>query len=212
MHRSSSMPLPPPDFVKINKLAIKMHAANFASIKDFRKSVDYRQKRKIGQKTRKIHLPPIDFVYGVPNRPPTPIKEVINNDYGNRAEKIIRQEYSNFIKNKSKKLFRPPKVVPRFINPLVEEMKKKEEEKKANSLDMPLEEEEEKKDEKPLYKLKMFQSVPSKIAESIKQFKTYHPYKKEEKIQENCCVDKSNDNVKEEKKEKDKVMENVGNV
>ena len=209
MHRSSSMPLPPPDFVRINKLAIKMHAANFASIKDFRKSVDFRQKRKIGQKTRKIHLPPIDFVYGVPNRPPTPIKEVINNDYGNKAEKLIRQEYSNFIKNKTKKFSKPPKVIPRYINPKVEEMKKKEEEKKANDLDIPIEEEE-KKDEKPLYKLKMFQNVPSKIVEGIKQFKTYHPYKKKEKIEDNCCVDKGK--VHEEIKEKEKITENVVNA
>ena len=38
-------------------------------------------------------------------------------------------------------------------------------------------EEEEVKEEKPLYKLKMFQSVGSKIAEDIKKFKTYKPYK-----------------------------------
>ena len=35
-----------------------------------------------------------------------------------------------------------------------------------------------KTDEKPLYKLKMFENVGSKVAEQIKQFKTYHPYKK----------------------------------
>ena len=38
-----------------------------------------------------------------------------------------------------------------------------------------------KKDEKPLYKLKMFQDVGSKVAEEIKLFKTYHPYKKKKK-------------------------------
>ena len=212
MHRSSSMALQPPDFVKINKLAIKKHVANFAALKDFRKSADFRQKRKIGQKKRKIHLPPIDFVYGVPNSPPTPIKEIINNDYGNRAEKLIRQEYLNFIKSKTKKFSKPPKVIPRYINPKVEEMKKKDEEKKANNLEIQIEDVE-KKNEKPLYKLKMFKSVPSKVMESIKKFKTYHPYyKKTEKKEDNCFVDKESDKVKEEKKEKEKVNENVVNA
>ena len=38
-----------------------------------------------------------------------------------------------------------------------------------------------KKNEKPLYKLKMFQDVGSKVAEEVKLFKTYHPYKKRKK-------------------------------
>ncbi len=42
------------------------------------------------------------------------------------------------------------KVIPRFISPKVEEMKKKEEERKANLLDNPLEYFD-KKDGKPLY-------------------------------------------------------------
>ena len=178
---------PPQDFIRINKLAIKMNAANYKSIKDFRKSIDIKQKVKHGSITKKIILPPEDFVYGKPNRPPTPIKEVINNDYGNRAEATIRNEYKRFIKHKSHANFKPPKVNPRYINPLVEELKRREEERKKNSLDAPLSDEElfRKKDDKPLYKLKMFQSVGSKIAETIKQFKTYHPYKKKEKVNMN---------------------------
>ena len=145
-----------------------MNAANYKAIKDFRKSIDIKQKIKHGSKDRKIILPPDDFVYGKPNRPPTPIKEVINNDYGNRAEAIIRNEYKRFIKQKSHANFRPAKVVPRYINPLVEEIKKREEERKKNILDAPLDDIElfGKKDEKPLYKLKMFQSVGSKIDEN----------------------------------------------
>jgi hypothetical protein len=159
-----------------------MNAANFKSIKQFRKNIDIKQKKKIGSKDKKINLPPVDFVYGKPNRPPTPIKEVINNDYGNKAETQIRKEYKKYLRQKSHAVFRPPKVVPRFINPKVEELRRKEEEKKKNSLDANLSDElSGKKDEKPLYKLKMFLNVGSKIAESIKQFKTYHPYKKREK-------------------------------
>ena len=59
-------------------------------------------------------------------------------------------------------------------------------EKKAGSLNYdPLEEPmdmyQTQKNDKPLYKLKMFQDVGSKVAEDIKLFKTYHPYKKKKK-------------------------------
>ena len=77
--------MPQKDFIRINKLAVKMNAANFKAIKDFRKNIDIKQKKKNRSKDKAIHLPPVDFVYGKPNRPPTPIKEVINYDYGNRA-------------------------------------------------------------------------------------------------------------------------------
>ena len=182
-----------------------MNAANYKGIKDFRKSIDIKQKVKHGTKEKKIILPPQDFTYGKPNRPPTPIKEIINNDYGNRAEALITNEYKKFIKQKSHSHFRPPKVIPRFINPLVEQLKKKEEERKKNSLDANLSDEElfGKKDDKPLYKLKMFQSVGSKIAESIKQFKTYHPYKKKEKKVSNDGIDNLINKVQEEIKQKE---------
>ena len=134
-----------------------MNAANYKAIKDFRKSVDIKQKVKHGTKEKKVILPPEDFAYGKPNRPPTPIKEIINNDYGNRAEALITNEYKKFMKQKSHANFKPPKVVPRYINPLVEQLKKREEERKKLSLDANLSDEElfGKKDESccPLLKL-----------------------------------------------------------
>ena len=61
-------------------------------------------------------------------------------------------------------------------------------EKKAGSLngydplDVPMDMlQQTRKNEKPLYKLKMFQDVGSKVAEEVKLFKTYHPYKKKKK-------------------------------
>ena len=99
------------------------------------------------------------------NRPPIPIKEVINNEYGNKSEYIITNDYKTLLKQRSHAIFKPPKTSPRFINPLVEKFKN---EKKQ--LDASFDDEEllRKKDKKPLYKLKMFQRVGSKIAESIK--------------------------------------------
>ena len=163
-----------------------MNATNFGTNKDFRKTVDIRQKMRHGKIEKKIYLPPEEFAYGLPNRPPTPFKDVIYNAYGNRAEDVIRNEYDCYIRERSVKNKRPPKVIPRYINPKVEELKRREMEKKAGSLnydplDAPLDIYQNQKNEKPLYKLKMFQDVGSKVAEEIKQFKTYHPYKKKKK-------------------------------
>ena len=161
-----------------------MNATNFATNKDFRKTVDIRQKMRHGKIEKKIYLPPEDFAYGLPNRPPTPFKDVIYNAYGNRAEDVIRNEYDCYIRERSVKNMRPPKVVPRYINPKVEELKKREMDRKAGSLNYePIDDPyaQTKKNDKPLYKLKMFQDVGSKVAEEIKLFKTYHPYKKKKK-------------------------------
>ena len=144
-------------------------------------------KECVMEKKKKIYLPPEDFAYGLPNRPPTPFKDVIYNAYGNRAEDVIRNEYDCYIRERSVRNSRPPKVVPRYINPKVEELRKKEMDRRAGSLDYepmvsPYDEVyQTKKDDKPLYKLKMFQDVGSKVAEEIKLFKTYHPYKKKKK-------------------------------
>ena len=165
-----------------------MNATNFNTNKDFRRTVDIRQKVRHGKIERKIYLPPEDFAYGLPNRPPTPFKDVIYNAYGNRAEDIIRNEYDNYIKERSVKDNRPPEVITRYINPKAEEYKKRDLERKTGgnltgynnfeNNDNPYEN----KNEKPLYKLKMFQDVGSKVAEEVKLFKTYHPYKKKHKI------------------------------
>ena len=162
-----------------------MNATNFGTNKDFRKTVDIRQKMRHGKIEKNIYLPPDNFAYGLPNRPSTPFKDVINNAYGNRAEDIIRNEYDNYIKERSVRSHRPPKVVPRYINPKVEELKRREMEKKERSLS-PFAAQTDNfhlgnKTEKPLYKLKMFQDVGSKVAEEVKLFKTYHTYKKKNK-------------------------------
>ena len=187
VHHPSRTAQPPQDFITINKLAIKMNATNFNTNKDFRKTVDIRKKVRHGKIERKIYLPPEGFAYGLPNRPPTPFKDVIYNSYGNRAEDIIRNEYDNYIRERSVKNSRPPEVITRYINPKAEEYKKRDLERKTGGLtgynefennDNPYET----KNEKPLYKLKMFQDVGSKVAEEVKLFKTYHPYKKIKKV------------------------------
>ena len=162
---------------------------------------------KQGEKPKKPELPPEDFVYGIHSPPHENFSDIINNTYGNRAEELIQKKYENFIAKKTK-IYKRPKVVPRFISPKVEEMKKKEEERKAKMLDEPLDEEKENEEQKkPLYKLKMFLNVGSKVAESIKQFKTYKPFKVKNsfKEEENNGINKIINDVQEEVKQKEEV-------
>ena len=192
-----------------------MGATGHTSNKDFRKNVDIRKKMKQGVKKTNMVLPDEDFVYGKPNPPHEDIADIIYNTYGNRAEEQIKNEYEEFMAEKSK-VYRRPKVVPRFINPKVEEMKKKEEERKANSLDAPIdevkEEEENKEPEKPLYKLKMFMNVGSKVAEGIKKFKTYKPFKIKSDVEdEKNKIDKIINDVKEDVKQKEEMEQKMEN-
>ena len=198
---------PPQDITTTNKYAIKKGATRHTSNKDFRKKV------KVGEINKKIILPDDNFSYGLPNPPHEDIADLIYNTYGNRAEEQIKKEYEAFIAEKSK-VYRRPKVVPRYINPLVEKMKKKEEERKANLLDAPIEEEnleeENKEPEKPLYKLKMFLNVGSKVAEGIKKFKTYKPFKVKKPVEEeNDGINKVIKDVQEEVKQKEQVEQPV---
>ena len=208
-HESSVTAQPPQDFIKINKLSVKMGATGHISNKDFRKNVDIRKKMKQGGKQKNLVLPEEDFAYGLANPPHEDIADLIYNTYGNRAEEMIKKDYEDFIAEKSK-IYRRPKVVPRFISPKVEEMKKKEEERKANMLDAPIEEEnvdeQNKEPEKPLYKLKMFQNVGSKVTEGIKKFKTYKPFKVKHNIEEeNNGINKIINDVQEDVKQREQV-------
>ncbi len=206
------MALQPKDFTQINKSLIKKSVnGEHIQDKEIRKKLDgIRKKVKQGHKHPKIDIQPNkDRIYGLASPKHEDIADIIYNTYGNKAEEDLKKNYEAFIAKKSK-VYHRPKVVPRFINPKVEELKKKEEEKKKNNLDAAWDDEEifGKKDDKPLYKLKMFQSVGSKIAESIKQFKTYKLYKKTEKKKIN---DNGIDNLINKVQEEIKQKENENN-
>lgn len=50
-------------------------------LSEFRKNNEIKVKVKEGQKLYGVQIPNEEFVYGVPNRPSTPIKNVICNTY-----------------------------------------------------------------------------------------------------------------------------------
>ena len=205
----------PKDFTKINKsLLLKSYKEEKIPEKELRKKLgNIRKKVKKGQKPEKI-VPNTDQIYGLPSPKHESIADLIYNTYGNKAEEDLKKSYEAFIAQKSK-VYHRPKVVPRFISPKVEEMKKKEEERKANDLDA-IFEEEKKEPEKPLYKLKMFMNVGSKVTEGLKKFKTYKPFvheheKKEKKIEEEeTGINKVIDEVKKDVEKKEEI-EQIGN-
>ena len=52
--------------------------------------------------------------FGIKNRPGTPIKDIINNEYANRAEKEILKKYEAFIKQKEQETKHKIKLTTSF--------------------------------------------------------------------------------------------------
>ena len=114
-----------------------------------------------GSIEKKIYLPNKDFTYGIKNRVSTPIKNIINYQYSNKAEELIRRSYSQMISH------RQPieKIIPKMTRYFEQKIAKKKEEKKLK----------ESMEIKELYKMKKFLKVESKLKENLKKFKTYLP-------------------------------------
>ena len=164
-----------------------MNATTYGAHKDFRKHIDIKKKMKHGTKDKRITLPPEDFAYGMRNRTPTPVKDVINNAYGNRAEEVIGMEYQMFMKEKQAFNKLAAKTTSHFDKLL-------QTRKMACNVE-----------EKPLYKMKMFKDIPSKVAEGVKNFKTYKPMKQKDNIKDmnkrkgkNVQIDIMSGNIDEE--------------
>ena len=99
-------------------------------------------------------------------------------------------------------------------------MKRREEERKAGNMNSPFEYQKFKEkieNEKPLYKLKRFLNIGSKVTEGIKKFRTYKPLmhinihsvsKSQEK--ETSNINKIIDDIQKDVQEKEKI-EQIGN-
>lgn len=150
MHVPSKIPPPSTNFIKRNMT--KVDGEGHKNQKEMPSSIK--------KKPFKFSpLPGADFVYGIKNRPSTPIKDVINNAYGNIEENEMKLKYDAFIKEKMKVKRLVVRHSPHYKQML-------EQRKKANTLT-------DANEEKHLYKLKMFMEVGSKVAEGLKKFKTY---------------------------------------
>ena len=86
-----------------------------------------------------------EIVFGMKNKPSTPMKNVINYEYGNKAEKEIVKRYEVFIKNKEKFVKMKPKLTEHF--------KKLVQFKRESSC----------KEIKPPFKMKMFKDIQARV-------------------------------------------------
>ena len=84
IHQSSHKGLPDRNFKTINKQAIKERVHTADQQYQFRKRYDARFNDQL--KTLNYYLPDEEFTYGKTNRPPTPIRAVIEGFYGDVAE------------------------------------------------------------------------------------------------------------------------------
>ena len=153
---------PPQDFVKINKLAVKLNVSNYMSNKEFRNNVDIKKKIVTGGSDKKIYLPDVGFRYGRANRVPTPVKKIINYHYGNKAEDEIRKSYSHFMYEKK----RTEKFEPRTTK-TYEKLKKFRQNEKIQ------EEKENNNYKKKLYKIPVFKAMNSKVKNSLEMFNSF---------------------------------------
>lgn len=141
------------------------------SNKDYRRTVNIKKKIYQGNKERKIYLPDEDFTYGKKNESSIPIKSVINYDFSNRAEDVIKMEYHTYLREvevsdyflmylfNNNQRAKANRLKPKSTS----HYKKLLETRKSNI----------EKEEKPIYKMKMFQDVGSRVKENLKGFKTY---------------------------------------
>lgn len=110
---------------------------------------------------KKIYLPAHDFTYGIKNRPSTPIKNIINYEFSNKAEEVIRRSYSMIISERRSN----EKIAPKITKYFQQKIQNKKEQKELNEI----------MKSKEVYKMKKFLNVQSKLKENLKNFKTYLP-------------------------------------
>ena len=81
-------------------------------LSEFRKNNEIKVKVKEGQKFYGVQIPNEEFTYGVPNRPSTPIKNVICNTYAKDEEelKAEREAVLKMLEKDQRKKSPPAKV------------------------------------------------------------------------------------------------------
>ena len=88
-----------------------------------------------------------DMVFGMKNRPSTPIGDVINFEYANRAEKILLKKYEDFIQKKKMKVSQLPKT-NKYFESLIKA--RKEQERQAKEVKEP-------------FKMKKFKNIKARV-------------------------------------------------
>ena len=93
-HHQSNFPRQEKDFKQTNKLSLKKRATTAKAQSNFRKTFSNNLPTMMSKmRQSQVLLPEEAHPYGRPNRPGTPVGDVISNYYGEVAEKQISQKY-----------------------------------------------------------------------------------------------------------------------
>ena len=103
-HAVTSNPKYEKDFKQTNKISLKKRATTARAQSAFRRTFTNGLPRlqQHGKEAR-LYLPEEQFMYGKPNRPSTPVGDVISNYYGAEALKNLEQKY-NILRETTKPL------------------------------------------------------------------------------------------------------------
>ncbi|OMJ95049.1 hypothetical protein SteCoe_1583 [Stentor coeruleus] len=127
------------DFKKLNKMSLNSKLTTSKQVTEFVKQNDVRVKdRRHKGDTVKGRSQSGDY-FGVPNKPSTPIEQVVGNGYGNVAAEEKKKSYESTLQSKPLK----PKNSPR-ANEKIETLEEKKE-----------------------FKMKKFQQVESKVKNNL---------------------------------------------
>lgn len=89
-HKPSGIAQPPKNFMQINKQGLSAGYTNSKDLSRFKDANDTRVKVVQGKKTVKKELPYSDIVFGIKNRPSTPINNVICNTYAQQSAELAK--------------------------------------------------------------------------------------------------------------------------
>ena len=93
-HKNSNVTRYDKNFKQTNKLSLKTRATTARAQSAFRKTYSKHLPRFVKEiPVKHTYLPEEAHPYGRPNRPGTPVGDVVSNFYGENAEKMITQKY-----------------------------------------------------------------------------------------------------------------------
>jgi hypothetical protein len=144
------------DFKKLNKMTLKEAIVSPKEVADFRKLNDAKIPKQKGEvRALKINLPHEEFSYGIPNKPSTPMDQVVSFEYAARAVEMNKRMLEVKQRERDeKKAFESTPKQTKSLKLLTESAVKKKESPQIASAKVP-------------FKMSKFKDVQSKVSPSL---------------------------------------------
>ena len=102
IHRPTKGPSSQKDYGKLNKLGAVSKITKPKQVKKFREEHQFTMKSSKNSLVHTRVLPSEEFIYGIPNKPSTPIERIIQFEYGNKAAEETHIDYLEESRGKSR--------------------------------------------------------------------------------------------------------------